>query len=63
MNKHTVFFEIFGKKMKYTVHGANSAEQAKQRVKDAIIFHKVENHSEGKDIIDFMDNIMSGKIK
>lgn len=40
MTNYTVFFELFGKKMKTTVL-ADSPEQAKQKVKDRIIFHKI----------------------
>ena len=41
MNKYHVYFEIYGKKMKATVE-ATSFKDAKDKVKDKIIFHKVE---------------------
>ena len=40
MKQFTVYFEIFGKKMKTTVF-ANTEEEAKRKVKDKIVFHKV----------------------
>lgn len=39
--KHTVYFELFGKKMK-TVVFAESKEHATQMITDKIIFHKIE---------------------
>jgi len=41
MKEYTIFFELFGKKMKTTIH-ALSEERAKERLKEKIIFHKVE---------------------
>ncbi len=41
MKEYTVYFEIFGKKMKTTVRAFNE-EQAKAFVKNKIVFHKVE---------------------
>ena len=38
---YTVYFEIFGKKMKYTVL-AKSEEDAKYQIMGKIIWHKVE---------------------
>jgi hypothetical protein len=40
MKKFKVYFEIFGKKM-VTVVEANSTAEAKQKVLDKMIFHKV----------------------
>ena len=42
--KFTVWFEIFGKKMKTEVY-ATSVAEAKQKVKDKIIFHKIEGYN------------------
>lgn len=39
--EHTVLFELFGKNMKTKVL-ATSKDDAKQKVKDKIIFHKVD---------------------
>lgn len=41
MKNHDVFFEIGGKKMRTRVL-ADNAEQAKQKVIDKLIFHRVE---------------------
>jgi 1-deoxy-D-xylulose 5-phosphate reductoisomerase len=38
----TVYFEIYGKKMKTSVE-ANNKEHAKQIIKDKIQFHKINN--------------------
>ena len=40
-NKYTVYFELFGKKMKTDVEARNE-EHAKGIVKSKIIFHKVQ---------------------
>lgn len=41
MKKFTIYFEIFGKKMKHSVVAENY-DQAKQIIKDKIVFHKVD---------------------
>jgi hypothetical protein len=41
MHKYTVWFEIFGKKMKTTIH-AKTAEEVKQKLWEKIIVYKVE---------------------
>lgn len=55
--KHTVYFEIYGKKMKTTVE-ANSEAQAKAVVKSKLKIHKVvaegDNFGLAKDIMDFL---------
>ena len=38
--KYTVYFEIFGKKLKYTVK-ADSEEDAKYKIMGKIIWHKI----------------------
>jgi hypothetical protein len=40
MNKYTVFFEIYGKKLKTTVKAKSEAE-AKKLIAEKIIFYKV----------------------
>lgn len=40
---YTIFFEIYGKKMKAEVKAKNE-EYAKQAIRDKIIFHKIEDH-------------------
>ena len=50
---YTVYFEIFGKKMKTTVY-ASSVAEAKQRVMDKIIFHKIEADRGVQDIMDIL---------
>jgi len=52
--KYTIYFELFGKKMKTTVD-AKSIEDAKQQVINKILFHKVEQD------IDFLKNIFNIK--
>ena len=42
LNKYTVYFELFGKKMKTDVEAKNE-EHAKEIIKSKIIIHKVEN--------------------
>lgn len=43
MKRHEVFFEIGGKKMRCSVVAKDNAE-AKQKIYDKIIFHKIESH-------------------
>jgi hypothetical protein len=44
MKTYTIFFEIFGKKMKTTVEAEN-IEQAKIKIKEKVVFHKVEKNN------------------
>lgn len=46
MKTYIIYFEIFGKKMK-TIIEADSKKEAKQKVKDKIIFHKIIGENEG----------------
>ena len=43
--RYTVYFEIFGKKMKTDVDASSEAE-AKEKVSARMIFHRVEKHRE-----------------
>lgn len=55
MNKYTVYFELFGHKMKTTVLAKNE-QAAKDFVFNKIIFHKVEFVPENPNpIIDFFN--------
>ena len=54
--KYTIYFELFGKKMKTTVD-AKSIEDAKQQVRNKILFHKIEPDEN----IDFLKNIFNIK--
>ena len=49
MSKYTVYFEIFGKKMRHDVEAKSEAE-AKRKVVDKMIFHQVVEHQPDKDI-------------
>ena len=40
MNNYMIFFEIYGKKLKVHIE-EETEEKAKQKVLDAIIFHKI----------------------
>jgi hypothetical protein len=53
MKTYIIYFEIFGKKMK-TIIEADSKSEAKQKVKNKIIFHKIDCKSDDvkNDIID-----------
>lgn len=41
MNQYTIYFEIFGKKMKHTIF-AFDQQQAVRLLKEKIVLHKVE---------------------
>jgi len=43
MNDYMVFFELYGKKMKIHIQ-ATDEDEAKMRIMDDIIFHKVVNY-------------------
>lgn len=57
--KYSVYFEIYGKKMKAKVL-AESMTEAQQKVKDKIIFHKtvVEDKDEFNQAMDLMNEII-----
>ena len=65
MKNFTIYFEVYGKKLRTTIMAENE-ENAKQIIKDKIIFHKVEKSKDdyfNKSIdlmYDFL-NILGGK--
>lgn len=50
---YRVYFEIFGKKMRVEIE-ADSAVQAKEIIRDKIIFHKIIPRASDQDVIDFL---------
>jgi DUF438 domain-containing protein len=59
MKNYTIYFEIYGKKMKTTVM-AKTEDEAKELVKGKIIFHKVEKSKDDfNEAIDIIDNILN----
>lgn len=63
MKNYTVYFEIFGKKMKTKIL-AESKENAEQQIKDKIIFHKVvvdeqDEFNKAVNILDSINDILS----
>jgi hypothetical protein len=59
MTKFTLYFEFYGKKMKATVL-SDTEENAKKRLKDKIIFHKIKKES---DFMQHFRDILNGKKK
>jgi len=61
-NNYSVYFEIYGKKMKSKVL-ADSVEDAKQQVIDKIVFHKIvsDDDDERAGILGMLNNIVNGK--
>lgn len=57
MNTYTIFFELYGKKMKTTVK-AKSESEAKKLIAEKIIFYKVIKQID-TDIPDFFKDIFS----
>lgn len=54
--EYIVYFEVFGKKMKTTVY-ANSEAEAKKKVLDAVVFHKVtEGDKDFNDLAGIINN-------
>jgi hypothetical protein len=60
--KYTVYFELFGKKMKTTID-ADTEEMAKSIIRDKIIFHKIINDFEREcdEIAKRLEDILMGK--
>ena len=59
--KYTVYFEIYGKKLKATVE-ASDEKDAKYVIMKKIIFHKVEEHlTSTNNGFDFLMDIVTGK--
>lgn len=57
MKKYTVYFDVFGKKLKTSVVASNE-EEAKRRVLDKIVFDKVEPEKNNlDDMIDMFKKI------
>lgn len=54
-NMYTVYFEIYGKKMKATIE-ANSEKEAKELIKNKIKFHKIEDNN-----VDYLRSIFNIK--
>ena len=57
---YTVYFQIYGKRMKTTVSAKNKSE-AQQKVKDSIVFDKITlvapDFDEARDIMDFIQGV------
>jgi hypothetical protein len=61
--KYTVFFSIFGKKMKTTVDAVSEAD-AKRKVTEKLIFHAVEKQAEPEfDIVKGLKDLLGVDIK
>ena len=57
MEKFTIYFELFGKKMKTEIQ-ARSESEAKQKLFDKIVFHKIEKKDSFSEMIKMMDDIV-----
>ena len=60
MKTYTVYFEIFGKKMK-TTELATTKEQAKQNIINKIKWHKIVNEPDNN-ILDQLNDIVAGRV-
>lgn len=59
---YTVYFELYGKKMKAVIM-ATSKEEAKQVISEKIIFHRVVLHkSDLNDVMEQFKDLFGGKI-
>ncbi len=58
MKPYTVYFEIYGKKMKTTVHAKSEAE-AVSRVREKLVIHKVKSEDDGA--VDYLMNMFGMK--
>lgn len=57
MKDFDVYFELYGKKMKTTVFAYNESS-AKKIIREKIVFHKIIEKADKKDIKDTFDNLM-----
>jgi cytochrome c biogenesis protein ResB len=59
MNEYTIYFELYGKKLKTTIL-AKSEEDAKKMILSKIVFHKIvkENNKTFNQSKDVFNNIM-----
>ena len=59
IRNYSVYFEIYGKKMKVKIPAENMTE-AHQKIKDKIIFHKtvIEEKDEFNELMGLMDGII-----
>jgi hypothetical protein len=64
MTNYTIYFELFGKKMKTTLP-ATSKENAKEVIRNMIIFHKIttndSDNKEADEILRRFKDIINGK--
>jgi hypothetical protein len=58
--KYTVYFELYGKKMK-TIVNAKSEHEAKELVKSKIIFHRIESRIDDDEMLDHFASIFGFK--
>jgi len=58
MIEYTIYFELFSKKMKTKVW-ANNRQEAKEKVKDSIIFYDVPKKKEQVEIFDSLKSIFN----
>jgi hypothetical protein len=54
MQTYTVYFELYGKKMKTDIVASSQAE-AMQMIRDKVIFHKVQPRDYFSDICDILN--------
>ena len=60
MKRFVIYFEIFGKKMKYECNMLNK-DRAKQIISDKIIIRKVEEIKDESNVIDDIFNLFNMK--
>lgn len=65
MKNYNVYFELYGKKMKATILAENE-QQAKQKILEKVMFHKVELKPKDEfnsimDVFDMMDGFLNSK--
>ena len=58
MKKYTVFFEIYGKKLKTVVY-AESEAKAREIVKNKVVFHKIEEVADPQ--VEYLKNLFNIK--
>ncbi|MFA5340274.1 MAG: hypothetical protein WC332_00715 [Clostridia bacterium] len=61
MDRYTLYIEIYAKKMRVSLE-ADSAKEAREKVRQAIIFHKIERKPEMPDILKDIFAAFGGKI-
>lgn len=58
MTEYKIYFELYGKKMQ-TVIKADNKEQAKEKIKSKIIFHRIEESNSDENFMNIFNTLIN----